>query len=366
MSFSEGITVRLISMLRGISNKREFLAQVLGKFGILALLEQFVARRRPGFVVLTYHRIAKSGENLFYDPVISATPDSFRTQIKWLSNHVRLVTLDELLIQLESGVPWSEPAILLTFDDGYYDNFKQAVPILREFSAPATFFIPTAFLDTPQLSWWDQVAYVIKQTQVQRLTVERHMNSNSSPVDINLQTTSRQVAIATIIRAFLGNTISDERSFLDQLTEQAKVDINPTHLGCELFMTWDQIRQLVDSGVGFSVGSHAHSHRNLAQLDHNTQRDELSRSKQTLETKLSRPVKALAYPFGWSGTYTSGTKVLAEEAGYALAFSSREGINRFTSFDRYDVYRLGVGLADSTALIRARGTLHAVFGKSFL
>ena len=56
--------------------------------------------------------------------------------------------------------------------------------------------------------------------------------------------------------------------------------------------------------AAFTIGSHTHSHRKLATLDNDAQRDELARSKQILQAKLRRPVKALAYPYGWPGTYT--------------------------------------------------------------
>jgi peptidoglycan/xylan/chitin deacetylase (PgdA/CDA1 family) len=356
--------VKLTTMFSGISNKREFLARAFGQVGLLGLLELIIAQRRPGLVVLTYHRIARSGADLFYDPVISATPEAFHAQVTWLSNCFRLPTLDELLSEMESGRPWREPAMLLTFDDSYRDNFDQAMPILRECNVPATFFVPTAFLDSPRLPWWDHVACVIKQTHVQRLTLEHNPNGGPPPLEIDLQTMSRNAAIMTIIRAFLDDSIADERWFLDQLEEQAKIDIDSRRLGRELFMTWDQIRQLADAGL--SIGSHSHSHRKLAGLDNATQRQELTESKQILETLLGHPVKALAYPFGWPGAYTATTRALAAQAGYCLAFSSREGTNRFVGFDRYDVSRLGVGSADSTALIRARSALHAAFGKSFL
>ena len=366
MLFSEPIIVKMPKLLRGIPNKREFLATAFGRLGLLDLLERITVRRQPGLVVLTYHRIAESGVDLFYDPIISATPKSFRNQVKWLSNRVRLLSLDELLTQVEFGTPWREPTMLLTFDDSYRDNFDQAVPILRECSAPATFFVPTAFVDSPRLPWWDHVAYVIKQTHVQQLTVERNVNGSLPPLEIDLQTTSRDNAIMTIIRAFLADSITDEHWFLDRLADQAKVDIDSNRLGRELFMTWDHVRQLADSGAGLSIGSHAHSHRKLAGLDDDTQCQELTDSKQILEARLRRPVKTLAYPYGWPGAYTARTKALAAKAGYTLAFSSQEGINRFDDFDRYDVSRLGVGSADSIALIRARSAFHAAFGKSFL
>jgi peptidoglycan/xylan/chitin deacetylase (PgdA/CDA1 family) len=353
-------------MFRGIANKREFLARMFEQLGILRLLERTIASRRPGLVVLTYHRIAEPGADLFYDPVISATPENFRAQIEWLFNRVRLLTLEELIRQIESQTPWREPVILITFDDGYRDNFDVAIPILRERNVPATFFIPTAFLDSPQIPWWDQIAYTIKKTQVERLVVERDPNGGSSPLEINLGTTSRTTAIMTVIRAFLDETIPDARWFLEHLGASANVDIDSPSLGRGLFMTWDQVRRLADLGAGLTIGSHAHSHRKLAGLDQETQYDELVSSKQKLETRLSRPIKALAYPYGWTGAYTAETKTLAALAGYHLAFSSQEGVNRFDSFDRFAVGRLGVGRADSAAMLRARCAFYTAFGKSLL
>jgi peptidoglycan/xylan/chitin deacetylase (PgdA/CDA1 family) len=169
-----------------------------------------------------------------------------------------------------------------------------------------------------------------------------------------------------IIRAFLDEAITDERWFLDRLTERCMVEVDSECLGRELFASRAQVRELANSDGGLTIGSHSHSHRKLARLDQETQRNELAGSRQILEAELRHPIKALAYPYGWPGTYTVETKALAEEAGYHLAFSALEGINRFPDFDRYEVKRLGVGSADSATLLRARCTLHTSFGNSFL
>jgi peptidoglycan/xylan/chitin deacetylase (PgdA/CDA1 family) len=353
-------------MFRSIPNKREFLARIFGRLGVIRLLEQTVARQRPGLVVLTYHRIAEPGADLFYDPVISATPDAFRTQVNWLHNHARLLTVDELIDQVESGLPCHEPAMLITFDDGYRDNFDLAVPILGERKAPATFFVPSAFLESPRLPWWDHVACTIKRTHARRFILERCSKGGISPLEIDLQTVSRSAVIMMIIRAFLDGSIADERWFLNQLAERAMVEIDSEGLARQLFMSWAQMQKLVNSGMGLAIGSHGHSHRKLAELDEDSQLHELAGSKQILEARLGCPIKVLAYPYGWAGTYTAGTKALAAQAGYHLAFSSREGINRLASFDRYEISRLGVGSADSIALLRARSAFHAAFGKSFV
>ena len=296
----------------------------------------------------------------------SATPESFRAHIEWLRNHVRILTLDELVTWAETGLPGRELVALVTFDDGYRDNFDVAVPILRAGNVPATFFIPTAFLDSPRLPWWDHVAYVIKQTEVRQFTLERNRNGDAPPLVIDLDLVPRTEAIMTIIRAFLDESIADERWFLDQFAARAEVDMDAESLGRALFMTWDQVRQLADSNAGLTIGSHGHSHHRLARLDDDSQRYELTESKRILETRLGREVVALAYPYGWPGTYTAQTKALAAGAGYRLAFASRQGTNRPGILDRYEVSRLGVGSGDSPALLRARAALHAAFDKSFL
>jgi peptidoglycan/xylan/chitin deacetylase (PgdA/CDA1 family) len=276
------------------------------------------------------------------------------------------VTLEELIAQIETGSPWREPTVFLTFDDAYRDNFEIAVPILLECEAPATFFIPTGFLESPRLPWWDTVAYVIKKTQVRRLMLDRDGNGRTPPLAIDLDAMTRTVAITTIIRAFLDDTVGDEPWFLDQLAAQSKVTVNHEELGRALFMNWEQVQKLAGSGMGLTIGSHGNGHRKLAALDEHAQRHELAESKQILEAHLNREVMALAYPYGWSSTFTAQTKTLAALAGYRVAFASQEHVNRPRSIDPHEISRLGVGSGDSPALLRARIALHAAFGRSFL
>jgi peptidoglycan/xylan/chitin deacetylase (PgdA/CDA1 family) len=365
-------------LLDRIPKKREFLAQAFGSLGFLWLFEQIARTRRPHFIVLTYHRIAVPGidSNPYYDPVISATPASFEAQIRFLSKQFQILGLEGLLelatcTQINARVSShvGKPIALITFDDGYRDNFETALPILSKLGVPATFFIPTGFLEAARLPWWDHVACVLKRMRVPRLTLARRLG-DVDPIVINLGPTpggqQRTMAITTVIRSFLDGAIEDEPWFLAQLDEQAEVPIDSRALGRELFLGWDQVRQLADAGM--SVGSHGQSHRALAGLDDIAQRRELTESKRFLESSLGREVTAIAYPFGWEGTFTARTIELAIEAGYRLAFSSLEGVNHpgAAGFRPFALRRLNVGTGDSPSLLRARAVLHAVFGTSFL
>ncbi len=372
MAYDHSLICRLLTTCcLPMQNKREFLARLFGRAGILRMLERLAAAR-PGLTVFTYHRIAEPGSDLFYDPVISATPESFRAQIDWLSRSMPILTLSEAIERIASATAWREPVALVTFDDGYRDNFEIAAPILRDRGIPATFFLPTAFIESPRLPWWDEVACIIKQTRVRRLELPRRPDRDGDgsagppPLSIDLDAVPRSAAIQTIIAAFLDETIRDERWFLERLAERAEVDVDNQTMARALFTSWDQVRRLTGPDGGLSVGSHGHSHRKLAGLDGDSQRRELAGSRQVLEDRLGREVAALAYPYGWPGTYTAETKALAAGAGYRAAFASLEGVNRQGEIDPFEIRRLNVGSGDSAVLLRARAALHATIGRSFL
>ena len=371
------LTSLVLQPARSNPEEARVLAQMLGSIGLVRLLEQIATWQRV-LVVLTYHRIATPGHpsNLFYDPVISATPEAFEDQLRFLAKRFHIIGPDVLLdiaskIDGNIGVfpETGKPLAFITFDDGYRDNFDTALPILRKLAVPATFFIPTRFLTAACLPWWDHVAFVLKQTNVPELTLKRCIG-DADPIFIDLglssDARSRTVAIMTVIRLFLQDMIDDERWFLTQLDEQAEVSVDTVALGRDLFMSLDQVRQLCDSGM--SVGSHCHSHRMLAGLDDSTQLYEVAESKRFLENALGREIQMLAYPFGWSKTFTARTVQLAIDAGYRLAFSSVEGVNRIGSpaLQLFALHRLNVGLGDSSSLLRARVVSYAAFGKSLL
>jgi peptidoglycan/xylan/chitin deacetylase (PgdA/CDA1 family) len=359
-------------LLDRIPNKRKFLARSLGALGVFRLLERISTRRWPALVVLTYHRIGSPGirSNPYYDPVVSATPDAFRDQVRFLRERFSIVGLEEIARLEEAGLgSRTKPAALITFDDGYRDNFETALPILRELDVPAAFFIPTGFFQAPRLPWWDHVAYAIKQTRSPSLTLHREPEE-TAPLIIELgpepSDQARTEAIMTVIRAFLDGAVHDETWFLAQIDRQAEVGIDSQARGRELFMDWGQVRQLASSGM--SIGSHGHSHVALGGLGEDGQTRELAGSKTILESELGCEVTGVAYPFGWPGTFTARTTELAALVGYRLGFSSREGVNHpgTTGFERMALSRLNVGTGDSPSLLRARAALHGAFGKSLL
>ena len=198
-------------LFQRVTNKRETLARLFGSLGVVRILEQ-ITTRHPVLVVLTYHRIAipGAGSDPYYDPVISATPEAFEAQVRFLATRFHILSLQTLLdIVADRGsiarnLPMAgKPLALITFDDGYQDNYQTALPVLRKLGVPATFFLVTRFLASAPLPWWDHIACVLKQTQVPRFALKRSAD-DVDPLVVNLgpkpEGLQRTEAIATVIR----------------------------------------------------------------------------------------------------------------------------------------------------------------------
>jgi peptidoglycan/xylan/chitin deacetylase (PgdA/CDA1 family) len=103
------------------------------------LLRAWLGRSRA--VVLYYHRIGASD-------VLTRTPEQFAEDLDHLKTHYECIGLGELAERLKAGRVFRRRAVVITFDDGYRDNFTAAAPLLKNAGIPATFFVSTAYMGT--------------------------------------------------------------------------------------------------------------------------------------------------------------------------------------------------------------------------
>lgn len=316
---------------------------------------EFLARR-PGLLVLGYHRIGISDAARGYAGVFSATADEFRDQIRYLKGAFRVVSLDEV-IAAGPGLALRNSCVMITFDDGYRDSLDVAVPILKQLGVPATYFLPTDFLDQPRLFWWDRLAITLHRTTVEKIGMGPPL-----PIEIDFRRESPDAAIARAVGPLLDADPAEIEPWLDRLERHAEVRIASEDEAGSLLIGWQGARELLQEGM--SVGSHARSHRNLARLDPASQRDELVGSKSRLESELGSDVTALAYPYGVNTAFTPSTCQIARESGYQLAFGFEGGINRPGKSRQFAMARVNVGSADSLNLFRSRAVFLSTFGES--
>jgi peptidoglycan/xylan/chitin deacetylase (PgdA/CDA1 family) len=284
----------------------------------------------PRLFVFNYHRIRDPRRPIQFDEGVYGPDQSeFAKQVRWITTHFELLSEQQLIDVVESSRPLNRHCAMITFDDGYRDNYELAYPVLRKFNAAAIFFVPTLAVSERQLGWWDVIAWTIRHTRLRRFTLRgREFDIDRLPLSD---------VISQVIAMRQAPELDCADAFVDDLARAAGVDPPDRSTQDAELMTWDQLREL--SRNQMAIGSHTHSHGVLSQLDIDVQRRELTLSKALLEAELGQPVLSLSYPVGLYEHFHRETKEIARQCGYRLAFSFLTGFESGRVADAYDIRR---------------------------
>ena len=121
--------------------------------------------------ILMYHSISYEKGN-----TVRVPKENFRQQMKYLKdNNYTTLNLDELYIYMKTGKIISKKPIVITFDDGYIDNYTNAYPILKELKLKATVFVITDTIDTDKNYL---TSNEIKSMDANNMRIESHTASH--------------------------------------------------------------------------------------------------------------------------------------------------------------------------------------------
>ncbi len=136
--------------------------------------------RTANVPILMYHYISTApSANDKIRVGLSVPPDMFDAQMKLLvDNGFTTISLFDLYNNLATGQPLPDKPIVLTFDDGYVDNYEQAFPILKKYNQTATFFVITGRADAkdPAYMSWDMIAEMSRAGMDMQLHSKEHVD----------------------------------------------------------------------------------------------------------------------------------------------------------------------------------------------
>ena len=208
-----------------INKKEEFIFKMINK----------INQRYPinGIPILLYHRIGT--ENDCKQLVSCVLIDEFDKEINYLKkNNYYFINTEELINYINGEIILPNKSVLITFDDGYKDNYIYAFPIIKKYNAKATIFVNTNFI-------------------------------------------GRKVPLR------VGSNIFDEVS-------PDKADV------FYYFLSWDEIKEMHKEGIDFQP--HGHSHPDLTKIGEKDIIKEICKSKEILEKTLRKKIYFFSYPFG--------------------------------------------------------------------
>ncbi len=328
--------------------KRLLLAQVCAKSGLTRVLESTL--RRNALLVLNYHRVGDAAATPYDSGTFGPTAEQFDWQLRYLKSHFNCVTLGEALAMIAAEAPLRS-SLLLTFDDGYLDNYQTAFPLLRSHGLQATFFLPTDFIGTNRIPWWDTIAYIVKHSRRSAFRISYPQTS-----EFCIQPGDAAATVFQILSLCANTSTTDHGPLIDEL-ETACDCQRPNGSTERCFMNWDEAREMQAGGMAF--GSHTHSHEILSGLSPERQAFELSESRAILERELGRTIDTLSYPVGWPYTFNDHTLEAVRQSGYRAAFSFYGGANVRESMNWLDIRR-DCSHSPNPELFRLQSTLAAV------
>ena len=301
-------------------SRREQLAGLLEKTGVLSALIKWRARApAPWLSILTYHRFAgPPGVEQFDDGVVDVTPEEFERQVVTLKKHFTVVGTEELCA-FARGASLPDNPVAITFDDGYAGVHQHALPILKRHGCKAIVFVATSFISERSLYWWDRVAYIVKQSTRDEVSLKY-------PFPLQLDLSCRTTAIDQVLRLIKAHPRLELGRLLDDLGKAAGVPFTrdmDRAFADELLMSWDQIREL--RAAGLDIESHTRTHRVLGTLSPRDLAEELRGSSDDLVRELGVAPRALAYPVGKPVARESGIRRELSRAGYVIAFTNGTG-----------------------------------------
>lgn len=226
----------------------------------------------PSVTVLTYHHIKTQPD------AHTVTSGNFRDHLEWLiKSKRRILNAAEFIAWKEKKIELDRPSVLLTFDDGWIDNWQHALPILKQYRVPAVFFIVT--------SW-----------------------PGNGPI--------RSAEALSGLPAF------NHYKAMEEVHDPAQID--------GLVMRWSELKAAHDTG-SISLQSHSHTHGDwwghkgswcyrLAAL-----RDDLLESKRTMKEKLGVEPDQLCWP---RGVFTVEMMQIAQQSGFRAQYSVLRGYNQ--------------------------------------
>lgn len=265
-------------------------------------------------LTLLYHRVNCLEKDI---NLLAVSPKNFYDQMLYLKQNYKIVKFDE---------DWSEveqDAVCITFDDGYFDNYQYAFPILKKLEIPATIFVATGNLDTKEEYWWDELE--------RNLLLDNYQYANTFELKDELfsckwktDTYEARKELYDTLHWLMYNKIDIEKrkNWMKQLREWSKLGEIGRSINFSI-----QLKEC-DGFPGhlITIGAHTINHPSLSSLSEDEQRFEIVNSKKELERIFNRNITTFSYPFGGVEDYDDRTIKICKECRFYKVASNFSGI----------------------------------------
>jgi peptidoglycan/xylan/chitin deacetylase (PgdA/CDA1 family) len=288
-----------------------FIAGCLYYSGAVAVARWLARLGGRHLVILNYHQ---------------ATGGDLCRHLLYLRQHYRIMHIEAALEELYASERCSHDRrtpLVLTFDDGYRDNYTHALALARQWHIPISVYLVPGYIESGAHFWWLEGERLVQHAQVSVVVVE----GRAYQLAIEQERAALIDFIDTRVRS--ARSVAERERFLASIYTELAVSTDGLSQEEEaaLPLSWEQIVEMEKSGW-VSFGAHTMHHPILAYLtDDQEVQQEVEACRSVVERHLGHPVRSFAYPVGQMQHIGEGALEAVKRAGYCWAVTTRYGFN---------------------------------------
>jgi peptidoglycan/xylan/chitin deacetylase (PgdA/CDA1 family) len=280
--------------------------------GLVKLALLWEQRSSQSLLILYYHRA--DGKNL-------------QGHLRYLRDHYRVMPLEEALAELYTPSAQKHrddrrKLLVITFDDGYRDNYTHGLALARKLRVPMTIFLIPGYIESGASFWWLEGTNLVANAQVEEAELDGRM--------YHLRQQDDRRALEQVIdrHARYAQSVAEREDYLAAVRKALAIPSSRSsgEAGA-LPLTWPEVLEMEQSGW-ITFGAHTLHHPVLSYLTDATEvRREVAECRRVLEERLGHPVYSFAYPIGRPEDIGVEGLQAVKDAGYRWALTTIEEKN---------------------------------------
>lgn len=285
---------------------------------------------RPIGYIYMFHMVRPKGDLLAPIEELRVSPDYFEAFLREQQKHLDFISIKDVHARMNSNQRNDKPFGVVTFDDGYEDNFTYAYPILKKLNIPFVIYVSAGLVNNHTLIW----NYPLIIERIVKRNDELNVGGKKYYCGTEEQKKETFGQLKSMLFSLPYEHLQEEFKclFADYLDKY--VFPNDT-------LTWKQIEKLAKDPL-CTIGCHTMTHCRLSITDAAALEYELGESKRLLELHTGKPVLHLSYPYGWIGDVSDEAIWFVQKLGYKTGVRSYGGPMRQKDNDLYQLKRIMV------------------------
>lgn len=298
--------------------------------------------------IIMYHYV-RDLKNSRYPEIKGLDYELFRSQLEFLKDNFHVVTMEEVIEAWNSAdKKLPENAVLLTFDDGYIDNFTMVYPLLHEYRMQGSFFIPGKSFAEGKLLDVNKIHFILASADIDCLVQDifaylDEYRSKTEGIPSNDELFEKYAVAGRydnketiFVKRILQTAIPEDiRNIVSSQLFEKYVGVPEKVFAGELYMNRDQIRCMKQDGM--FIGVHGYDHYWLGNLSPDEMKRDIDKALETMDEFIDRDNWVLNYPYG---SYSQDVLDYIADKGCRLGMTIQVEVADSSVHNRYLLPRL--------------------------